>query len=142
VPIPDAAVLDTSVLVRFFHDYDDPLQEHAERVRAAWLDDQAQLILLDLSVYELVNVCVRRLGYAGDKARAVVNAVFRFRMPMLGVELGLAVLATELAADLGLSGYDAAFVAAARRVGAPLITADRRLAGSARSDVLELAALT
>jgi predicted nucleic acid-binding protein len=141
VPIPDAALLDTSVLVRFFHDHDDQLQEHAENLRAAWLDDQAQLILLDLSVYELVNVCIRPLGYAGDRARAVVNALFRFRMPMLGVERGLAANAAELAADLGLSGYDASFVAAARRLGVPLITADRRLAGSAGPDVLELVEL-
>ena len=126
--IPSAALLDTSVLLRFVHDHGDHEQVAADRLLRASLEDTVQLVLLDLSVYELVNVAVRRLGLGSPHVEDIVTEVFRFRMPMVTVDAQLGRAAAAAAVESGLSGYDAAFLAAARRSGVPLVTADRRLA--------------
>jgi predicted nucleic acid-binding protein len=127
-PLPPAALLDTSLLLRFFVAHDDELQPAIPRIERAWRDDRMQLVLLDLSVYELVNVAVRRLGFDATRARRAVSEVYGLGAPVVAVDQQLAADAAEIAATSGLSGYDAAFVGAARRVGIALLTADRRLA--------------
>ena len=139
-PLPDAAVLDTSVLLRFFHDHGDAEQRAADAVLQAWQADRLQLALLDLSVYELVNVSVRRLRHSPQRVRSTVESLFRLGMPLIGVDAILAASAADLAANLELSGYDAAFLAAARRTGLPLLTADVGIAAVA-DDAISLRSL-
>jgi predicted nucleic acid-binding protein len=123
----DGYVLDTSVLLRFFVGHDDPLQTAADELVESWLADRLQLVLLDLSVYELVNVSARRLHHDEERIRDDVRQLYRLRLPMVTLDEGLAADAGALVAATGLSGYDAAFLAAARMVGATLVTADDRL---------------
>lgn len=139
--LPDAALLDTSVLLRFFHDHRDAAQGAADAVLQAWEHDRIQLVLLDLSVYEVVNVSVRRLGHSAARARATVDNLFRLGMPLIGVDAVLARDSANLAAGLGLSGYDAAFLAAARRAGVKLLTADDGITAVA-DDAIPLLSLT
>ncbi len=126
--LPRAVLLDTSVLLRLFVAHDDELQTAVPEIQRAWQDDRLQLVLLDLSLYELVNVAVRRLGFDAPRARRAVADVYRLDAPVVAVDRQLASDAAGIAVDEGLSGYDAAFAAAARRVGVALLTADRRLA--------------
>lgn len=134
--LPATALLDTSVLLRLFHDEHDADQAAVDALRAAWAAGETDLLMLDLSVYELVNVLVRRLGFAEQPARAVVDAVFEMELPVVGVDAALARDAVRVAVQTGLSGYDAAFVAAARELGVPLVTADRRVAEAAPESVV------
>ena len=137
----DALLLDTSVLLRFFVDHDDDLQPKAASLAGAWLDDRIQLVLLDLSVYELVNVSARRLGHGADRIRADVGDLFRLRLPMQTVDGRLAADAGAVAVASGLSAYDAAFLAAARRLGIGLVTGDDRLVEVGAGDAVHLAAV-
>lgn len=139
--LPHAAVLDTSVLLRFFHDHQDAEQDAADAVLQAWQADRVQLALLDLSVYELVNLSVRRLRHPPPRVRATVENLFRLGMPLIGVDATLAGDAADLAASLDLSGYDAAFLAAARRTGLPLLTADTGIVAVAQ-DAISLISLS
>jgi len=134
----DAAVVDTSVLVRFFEDHGDDQQAAAELLRQTWLADRLHLILLDLSVYEFVNVLTRRLKHDESHALEAVAQLFRLRMPMVNVDARLAAEAASLAVSRQLSGYDAAFLAAARSLGVSLVTADRRLYERGGADVVLL----
>ncbi|MFI5046407.1 MAG: type II toxin-antitoxin system VapC family toxin [Acidimicrobiia bacterium] len=135
--LPPAALLDTSVLLRFFRDHGDTEQAAADAILAAWRADSMQLVLLDLSVYELVNIAVRRLGLDSSHATGIVTDLFRFRMPIVSVDAALGRATAEIAAESGLSGYDAAFLAAARRSGVALVTGDRRLAGETGAIALD-----
>lgn len=59
----------------------------------------------------------------------------------MGAGESLAADAGGLAAATGLSGYDAAFLAAARRIGTTLVTADDRLVMLGGDAVVHLGAL-
>lgn len=125
--LPEAVLLDTSVLLRLFHDHEDPPQESADLLGEAFLRGEIQLILLDLSVYEFVNILVRRPGKGAAEAERLVGALFGLGMPLVGVDRSLASAAGRISASTGLSGYDGAFVAAGSLLGVPLVTADRRI---------------
>ncbi len=98
------------------------------------------LVVLDLSVYECVNVLVHRMRMKAPEAAAVVRRLFDLGFGMHHVGEPLAVGAARLAATTALSGYDAAFVALADELGAPVITADRRLAEEAGDRAVMLVA--
>jgi predicted nucleic acid-binding protein len=82
---------------------------------------------LDLAYYEVTNVAIRRWGdsQAATRLRGVVAAIeedgglIRANESLLGA-------AANLASTHGLSGYDAAYVAAASAAGARLVSCDVR----------------
>lgn len=140
--LPEAGVIDTSVLLRFFHDHKDPPQKGADTLRHASVARRINLLLLDLSVYEFVNVLVRKLGHSAGSATQNVESLFDLEYPIIGVDRQLARDAASIAASSGISGYDASFVAAARSVAIPLITADEKLSKRLMSpDIVTLLAL-
>ena len=124
-------MLDTSVLLRFLAHHPDAEQPAADDLLGSWLRGEVVLVLLDLSVYECVNVLVRRMRMEADEVAAVVRRLFDLGFSMRHIGEALAVGTARLAATTALSGYDAAFVALADDLEAPLITADRRLAEEA-----------
>ncbi|HET8928738.1 MAG TPA: PIN domain-containing protein [Microbacterium sp.] len=115
-------LLDASVLLAA-EDADDQHHVHA----LALLGTVDALATLDLAFYEVSNVAIRAWKDTAAAER------LRERVVALGEDGGLvradaALLAdaTDLAADLGLSVYDAAYVAAARRARAGLVSCDVR----------------
>ena len=121
-------MLETSVLLRFLVHNPDAEQSAADDLLASWVRGEVVLVVLDLSVYECVHVLVRRMRMKAAEAAAVVRRLFDLGFGMHHVDEPLAVGTARVAATTALSGYDAAFVALADELGAPLITADRRLA--------------
>src|SRR4051794_9845290 len=81
---------------------------------------------IDLTVYEVANAVGVRDGKP-DAARTLAQILrrrCRDRIVALGPELFDSTL--EVAAEFGLSAYDAAYVAAARRTGWQLVSIDIR----------------
>jgi len=103
-------------------DSDDPHQP-----AAAALLRTGTLATLELAAYEVTNVAdVRwRDAPAGHRLRARVWAIAEFGA-LVRVDRALAERAAELARAHSLSGYDAAYVAGAERIGAPLASCDER----------------
>jgi predicted nucleic acid-binding protein len=115
-------LVDASILLAAA-DPDDP--KHGSAV--ALLTSDESLATIDLALYEVTNVADR--GW-DDPEKAV-----RLRERIWAIaELGELVRADRrllddaaaLVAEHGLSGYDAAYVAAARRLGATLVSCDVR----------------
>jgi predicted nucleic acid-binding protein len=113
--------LDASVLLAT-EDLDDP--NHAAAVA---LLRTGALATLDLAVYELTNVAEVRWHDAGASRRlrqrvwsiADLGALVR-------VDRVLGERSAELAREHAISAYDAAYVAGAERLGAPLASCDQR----------------
>jgi predicted nucleic acid-binding protein len=91
----------------------------------------ARLFAPALVGFELANVCLIKSRHHPEKKEALTEAC-RLRT-RLGVE-EVAVDhdgAVELAADTGLTAYDASYLWLARQLGAELVTLDQQLASAA-----------
>jgi len=100
------------------------------------------VFILDLTVYEVVNVLIRRLKKPETEVERAVRALFALGSIICRVDEVLALEAARAASASGLSGYDAAYVAASVILGVPLITADRQIImSSASGTVLDLSLL-
>ncbi|HEX8051075.1 MAG TPA: type II toxin-antitoxin system VapC family toxin [Solirubrobacterales bacterium] len=86
----------------------------------------ASLAALDLTLYEVGNVVAKRYQDPGE-ARRIVQAILRTcGDDLLRVDRELIDEAIDVVAEHGLSSYDAAYVAAARRWGRQLVSLDIR----------------
>jgi predicted nucleic acid-binding protein len=97
------------------------------RFASALLRVPDPLSTLDLAYYEVVNVALRGwrdAALAGDLRRAV--ATIDRDGGLVRMDEPLAAATAELAERHGLSAYDAAYVAAAGRLGVPLVSCDVR----------------
>ncbi len=113
--------LDASALLAA-EDIEDPSHPAASALLRA-----GSLGTLDLAAYEVVNVAeVRwRDRDAAQRLRERVWAIADLGV-LVRVDRALAQRAAELAREHAISAYDAAYVAGAERVGAPLASCDER----------------
>jgi len=103
----------------------DPHDRFSTSSREIVLDFDRPLAALDLTLYEVANVAVRD-GRAEMARHLVRTVVSRCAGDLIGIDESLASAAAEMAAEHGLSAYDAAYVAAARRQGWTLVSTDIR----------------
>lgn len=119
-------VFDISVVVKWFHDTDELEVDEARRLLNAHQDGSVVGSTLDLAKYELGNVLTRRGVPAGDVATLV--ELLQDVLPLVPPTPDELRAAAELAAEHGLTYYDAAYAAVAgSRPSSLLITADRAL---------------
>jgi predicted nucleic acid-binding protein len=89
--------------------------------------EQAQMLnALDLTLYEVANAIGVKQGDADEAGRVNHLLLKCCRDRVLAVEADLLDSALLIAADNGLTIYDAAYVAAARRHGMTLVSVDVR----------------
>jgi predicted nucleic acid-binding protein len=116
----------------------EPLSDEAHALFAGLAaDPPARFYAPDLFYIECTNILlkyVKRLGLAPEDAGLFVGQLGQLALTAISTE-SLRVDAFEIAAAHDLTAYDAAYVALARQLALPLITADgrlaRRLAGTA-----------
>lgn len=128
-------LLDTSVLIKWFHSDGEAELAEARALRTAHLAGELSAHVLDLALYEVGNVLVRVLKWsAEDVADQLDDLVVICGAPLVPTAEWLR-HAAALAGRHGLSFYDAAWAAAARELRVSLVSADRRLlsAGLAES---------
>lgn len=136
-------LVDTSVLVKWFHSEGEPELAEARSIRDATRDGEVQARLIDLALYEMGNVLLRVLGWdASDVADQLDDLVV-----ICGPPLAMSAEWLRQAATLGethrLTFYDASWAAAAEALGVSLISADSHLlaAGLAESPAAAVARL-
>jgi predicted nucleic acid-binding protein len=81
---------------------------------------------LDLTLYEVANALGIKQGEAKEASRVNRLLLKCCRDRVLPVDLGLVEFTLQIAAEHGLTAYDAAYVAAARRYGWTLVSTDIR----------------
>lgn len=131
---PDAFVLDTSALLRFYL-ADGPCPPSLELAIQRGCSGDALLLIPDLCLLECASVLlkqVQRQLLSMDECRDLMTDLLQLPLrPTSASELAVAAL--EQAMALSLSVYDASFLALALKHDALLITADQRLAKAAAS---------
>jgi predicted nucleic acid-binding protein len=93
-------------------------------------DPPCQLFVPDLFHVECANILwkyVQRYGYPASEAKRNVVALNKLELRVIPIQ-GVMDVVLDLALRLGITAYDASYVVLAHRMGAPLVTADERLA--------------
>jgi predicted nucleic acid-binding protein len=122
-------VVDASVGVKLF--VAEPLSDEAHALFAQLsTDPHAQLHVPDLFYIECANILwkyVQRLGYPLKAAREDLAMLRALSLRSTPTALLMAA-SLEIAAAQKISAYDACYVALARQLRMPLVTADQKLA--------------
>ncbi len=126
-------VVDASVAAKWY--FAEPGHEAADRILAAAIGGERELLAPDLIVPELVNVLWKKVRRreCSRAAAAEILALWDADCPQLVASSDLATHAFELATTLGHSVYDCLYLSLAIQLDASLATADRPLARAARS---------
>jgi predicted nucleic acid-binding protein len=95
-----------------------------EAARQLIVDTNRPVASLDLTLYETANVVGARWGEPEEARKLCRSIVARCGDRLVNVDADLIASAVEVASEHGLTAYDAAYVAAARRYGWTLVSAD------------------
>lgn len=120
-------VVDTSVVVKWFHSENEAEVGESRAILAAHRDELLTAHVLDLGVYELGNVLLRALHWSAEDTADQIDDLAVICGPPLTPAPEWRRDAATLAHRHRLTFYDAMFTAAARALGAPLVSMDRQL---------------
>lgn len=118
----DVLLLDASVWIAS-RDPDDRFQETALDLT---FDTDRDAAALDLTFYEVANGVVRRWGDAAAAVKLCRSVELRCKGHVARADQGLLEATAEIALEQGLTTYDAAYVAVARRFDWQLVSTDVR----------------
>ena len=122
-----SVLIDTSVLIKWFHAAGESELVESRLIRDAHVRGDVNAHVLDLAFYEVGNVLVRSLRWdAADVARQLDDLLTIVGTP-LAMSSPMRADAADLAQEYSLSFYDASWAATAAALRVPLISADRRL---------------
>lgn len=116
------ALVDASVWVAAANS-DDPFHPAAKAIAVS---AGRAVGALDLTLYEVANVIGVRDGRSAEAGFLLRLIVDRCAQDLIRVDVDLLLAAVDCAKEHGLTAYDAAYVAAARRHGMTLVSADIR----------------
>ncbi|MGH7758227.1 MAG: type II toxin-antitoxin system VapC family toxin [Candidatus Dormibacteria bacterium] len=128
-------LVDTSVLVKWFHSEGESELAEAQAIRDATRRDEVDACVIDLAIYEMGNLLLRGLRWNGSDVADQLDDL----IVICGAPLAMAAAWFREAATIGaahaLTFYDACWVAAAQALGVSLVSADAQLldAGLAES---------
>jgi predicted nucleic acid-binding protein len=113
-------LLDAGVWIATY-DVDDPNYEPSLELI---LDEDVVPAALDLTLYEIANGVLKRWGSSDAATELCVSAASRCSENFVSVNAGLIEATVEIALEYGLTSYDAAYVAVARRHDWQLVSTD------------------
>jgi predicted nucleic acid-binding protein len=117
------AVLDASVVLKWFHSEGEGHVEVARQLRAQFEAGELRVLAPQLLWLELLNVAARRWGLPQSQLEKLAVTLEQLGFELLEPELPSV---ARWAAN-GLTAYDAAYVAVAEHAGAQLITDDEQI---------------
>lgn len=120
-------LIDTSVLIKWFHHQGEEEVKHALAIRAAHARGDVEAHILDLAVHEVGNVLTRALRWSARDVFDQLDDLHEILGPTLGMSRAAIRAAALLAERHTLSFYDASWAAAARELDIVLVSADRQL---------------
>jgi predicted nucleic acid-binding protein len=116
----DALLVDASVWIAAR----DPEDAFRAAARSIVLDVAKPVAAMDLTFYEVANVMGARKGQLDEAGHLLRFLAQRCGEQIVAIDAGLIESALEVAVEHGLTAYDAAYVAAARRHGWTLVSTD------------------
>jgi predicted nucleic acid-binding protein len=121
------AVLDASVVLKWFHSEGEGHVEVARQLRTQFEEGKLRVVAPQLLWLELVNLAARRWGWPQAQLEQLAVTLEQLGIEVLEPEL----LGVARWAANGLTAYDAAYVAVAEHAGVELITDDEQIVATA-----------
>jgi predicted nucleic acid-binding protein len=118
---------DTSVVLKWFHEEGESEVAEARAILDAHQRGDVQVHVIDLALYELGNVLLRRLGWSGPDVADQLDDLVRVVGGPLTMTDEWCRRAALLGAEKRLTFYDAAWAAAGAALGVALVTVDSSL---------------
>ncbi|MDV3278461.1 MAG: type II toxin-antitoxin system VapC family toxin [Nitrososphaerales archaeon] len=128
----EVLILDASVAVKWFSQ--EPLRDKALALRQSFLEGKVELEAPSLMIYEVANALRYNPRYGSDEAKSSIEALENLQLTIHRFEGGLASSAVETAYRLGITVYDAAYVALAAARNGVMYTADAEVVAKASTD--------
>lgn len=120
-------LIDTSIVVKWFHEAGESEVEEARALLQAHRDGREHVLVLDLAAYELGNVLLRALGLPAVVVAQQLRLLLTLCGPLVHARPSWLDAAADLGERYGLTFYDASWAAAAQALQCPLVSADRLL---------------
>lgn len=120
-------LIDTSVLIKWFHDAGESEVAEARAIRDAHVYSGLDAHVLDLAIYEVGNVLTRALKWTASDIAGQLDDLLEIVGPPIAMAHTWLPAAAALAEEHALSFYDASWAATAAALQIPLVSADRRL---------------
>jgi len=128
-------VVDTSVVVKWY--IPEQHHEHARELRDSYLDGTFDLIAPALMPFEAVNALKYSGQYDGERLEEASKSLLEYGITL--VPFNKTGPVAGIANTLGISSYDAAYIALAQKFGTKAYTADGNLLNDLEGDYSELA---
>ena len=122
-------VLDTSVILKWFSEFEESDLDQALQLRQAMREGTVFFVVPGLLFYELANALRHNPNFSMKDVEQAVHSVFEMGLEVKGVNEQVMADAISLAFKHNLTAYDAYFLALSKKEGKPFITADYRFVG-------------
>jgi predicted nucleic acid-binding protein len=122
-------VLDTSVILKWFSEFEESDLDRALQLRQAMREGTVFFVVPGLLFYELANALRHNPNFSMKDVEQAVHSVFDMGLEVKGVNEQVMAEAISLAFKHNLTAYDAYFLALSKKEGKPFITADYRFIG-------------
>lgn len=117
-------VLDTSVVAKWF--IDEEGSNKAAKIREEFLNGIEQIVIRDLTLYELGNL-LKFKGFSPSEIESALGSLFDLGVDIVAPTKDILGAAAKIAEKYDLTFYDASFAALAQELRFKLKTADKKI---------------
>jgi len=117
-------VLDTSIIIKWFSEYDEDDLDKALNLRNNILANKCSIITPDLMLYELANALRYNTQFTDKDVKDAIKSVIDIGLDVRKVEAIVITRAVEIAFKYNVTVYDAYFLALSQAEKKTFITAD------------------
>lgn len=122
-------ILDTSVVLQWFHKSGELHPEKARRILDDLRAGRIGVSIPDMLPLELLNVLIKGKGLSTDKADKTLIDLFEMPIKIIGISLPILKESSKLMKEYNMTSYDAYFLALAKYEECTLISDDQKAHG-------------
>ncbi|MBI4378958.1 MAG: type II toxin-antitoxin system VapC family toxin [Nitrospinae bacterium] len=117
-------ILDTSVLIKWFSEYDEDDLDNAVNLRNKIFEGECSVIVPSLLFYEVANALRYNTRFTNKDVKDAVKSIIDMTFEVREVDKTILERAIEIAFKYNISVYDAYFLSLSQIENMPFITAD------------------
>lgn len=122
-------VVDTSVVLQWFHKSGELHHKEARRILDDLKTDRIRISIPDMLPLELLNVFIKGKGLSAEEANSTLKTLFELPIKIISIDLPILEESSKLMKEYNMASYDAYFLALAQNEECILISDDQKAHG-------------